>query len=79
MMKCPECGCSWISVLESRHTSEKAISRRRQCKGCNHIWATAEVPVPDGEWGYKNMARFNGRDKAEFGVKARMLERLASA
>ncbi len=44
-MKCPECGCSWISVLESRHTSEKAISRRRQCKGCDHIWATAEVPV----------------------------------
>jgi hypothetical protein len=78
-MKCPECGCSWISVLESRHTSEKAISRRRQCKGCNHIWATAEVPVPHGEWGYKNTARFNGRDKAEFGVKARMLERLASA
>ena len=35
--------------------------------------------MPDGEWGYKNMARFNGRDKAEFGVKARMLERLASA
>jgi hypothetical protein len=78
-MKCPECGCSWISVLESRHTSEKAISRRRQCKGCDHIWATAEVPVPDGEWGYKATPRFNGRDKAEFGVKARMLERLASA
>ena len=78
-MKCPHCGCSWISVLESRHTNAKAISRRRKCKVCDHVWATAEVSVPDDEWGYKNMARFDGRDKAEFGVKARMLERLQTA
>jgi len=78
-MKCPHCGCSWISVLESRHTNAKAISRRRKCKACDHVWATAEVPVPDGEWGYKATPRFNGRDKAEFGVKARMLERLQTA
>lgn len=78
-MKCPECGCSWISVLESRHTSEKAISRRRQCKGCNHIWATAEVSVPEGEWGYKPAGRFKGRDKSQFAVKSGMLERLQSA
>ncbi len=29
--------------------------------------------------GVTDMARFNGRDKAEFGVKARMLERLQAA
>jgi len=78
-MKCPECGCSWISVLESRHTSEKAISRRRQCKACDYIWATAEVPVPHGEWGYRPVKRINGESKPEFGVHLRMLERLASA
>ena len=78
-MKCPECGCSWISVLESRHTSDKAISRRRQCKGCDHVWATAEVPVPKGEWGYKPVERYNGKSKPEFGVHRGMLERLQSA
>jgi transcriptional regulator NrdR family protein len=78
-MKCPKCGCSWISVLESRHTSEKAISRKRQCKTCDHVWATAEVCVPDDEWCYKPTERGTGRPKAEFGVKLRMLERLQSA
>ena len=78
-MKCPKCGCSWISVLESRHTSEMAISRRRQCKGCDHVWGTAEVSVPDGEWGHKATARFKGREKSEFAVKQQMLERLQSA
>ena len=47
-MKCPKCGTTWICVLESRHTSVLAISRRRQCKACDHVWATAEVVVPDG-------------------------------
>ena len=78
-MKCPQCGCSWISVLESRHTSEKAISRKRQCKTCDHVWATAEISVPDDEWGYKSTERNSGRPRAEFGVKARMLERLQAA
>ena len=64
---------------ESRHTSEQAISRRRQCKTCNHVWATAEVSVPDDEWAYKATPRAGGRYKAEFGVKARMLERLQAA
>ena len=78
-MKCPKCGYSWISVLETRHTSEKAISRRRQCKACDHVWATAEVVVPDSEWGYKPVERFNGLVKQEFGVNRGMLERLQSA
>ena len=78
-MKCPECGCSWISVLESRHTSDKAISRRRQCKTCDHVWATAEISMPDNEWCYKPTARNSGRPKAEFSVKLGMLERLQSA
>lgn len=78
-MKCPKCGTSWICVLESRHTSEKAISRRRQCKTCDHVWATAEVSVPDDEWCYKPTERGSGRPKAEFGVKAGMLKRLQAA
>tara|TARA_R100001480_G_scaffold135765_1_gene132904 strand:- start:132 stop:305 length:174 start_codon:yes stop_codon:yes gene_type:complete len=56
-----------------------AISRRRQCKTCHHVWATAEVMVPDGEWGWMDRKRSNGLLKAEFGVKEEMLERLASA
>ena len=70
-MKCPECGCSWISVLESRHTSEKAISRRRQCKGCNHL-GTAEVrarTVGLQAW------RIRGKQSRIWGHR-RMLERL---
>ena len=78
-MKCPKCGRSWISVLESRHTSEFAVSRRRQCKLCDHVWATAEVIVPDDEWGYAEKPRSNGRLKSEFCVKPGMLERLTSA
>ncbi len=78
-MKCPKCGTSWICVLESRHTSQEAISRRRQCKTCDHVWATAEVSVPDDEWCYKPTERGSGRPKAEFGVKAGMLERLQAA
>ncbi len=78
-MKCPKCGTSLICVLESRHTSQQAISRRRQCKTCNHVWATAEVSVPDDEWAYKATPRAGGRYKAEFGVKAGMLERLQAA
>ena len=78
-MKCPKCGTSWICVLESRHTSKEAISRRRQCKTCDHVWATAEVSVPDDEWCYKPTERGSGRPKAEFGVKAGMLERLQAA
>ena len=78
-MKCPKCNCSWICVLESRHTTAKAISRRRQCKGCDHVWATAEVIVPDDEWGYKSKARFGGSIKQEFAVHHAMLERLTSA
>jgi len=78
-MKCPKCNTSWICVLESRHTDDKAISRRRQCKACDHVWATAEICVPFGEWGYKPSPRETGRDKAVFGVKTGMLERLRSA
>ena len=46
-MQCPKCNTTWISVLESRHTTPDAISRRRKCKACDHVWATAEVIVPD--------------------------------
>ena len=45
-MKCPKCNASLICVLESRHTDARAISRRRQCKSCEHVWFTAEVEVP---------------------------------
>ncbi len=79
LMKCPNCGKSWIIVLESRHTNEVAVSRRRQCKLCDHVWGTAEVIVPDEEWGYAEKPRSNGHLKSEFCVKSGMLERLVSA
>jgi hypothetical protein len=46
---------------------------------CDHVWATAEISVPDDEWGYRATLRPDQREKSEFGVKATMLERLQAA
>ena len=82
-MKCPKCNIQLTRgmgrVTQVRHSGEKAISRQRKCDNCGHVWATAEVSVPDDEWGYKATPRPNQRDKAMFGVKAGMLERLQAA
>lgn len=77
-MKCPKCGTSWICVLESRHTTSEVISRRRQCKACDHVFATAEVVVPDDQWGWAEKPRKQGKPRSEFGVKAAMLSKLTA-
>ena len=73
-MKCPKCSASWISVLESRHTSSEVVSRRRKCMVCDHVWATLELRVPKSAIAYKDAARSNGMRKAEFGVHTDLIE-----
>jgi len=73
-MQCPKCNTTWISVLESRHTTPDAISRRRKCKACDHVWATAEVVVPDEAIVWKNVRRSAETWRSEFAVKASVLE-----
>jgi len=70
-MKCPKCGTSWICVLESRHTSDLAISRRRQCKACDHVWATAEVVMPD-----ETISKFS-KKWGKFKIKDEVIAELA--
>ena len=76
-MKCPKCRTSWICVLESRHTTPEAVSRRRKCKACGHVWATAEVVVPNEAITWKNVCRSAKRFKAEFGIKKEVLRSIA--
>lgn len=40
-MKCPYCGCE-SKVLESRHTEEGSIRRRRECSACGKRFNTFE-------------------------------------
>lgn len=40
-MKCPFCGCE-SKVLESRHTEEGSIRRRRECMSCGKRFNTYE-------------------------------------
>lgn len=40
-MKCPYCGCE-SKVLESRHTEEGSIRRRRECTSCTKRFNTFE-------------------------------------
>ncbi len=76
-MKCPKCHTSWICVLESRHTTPEAVSRRRKCKACDHVWATAEVVVPNEAITWKNVCRSTNCFKAEFGIKEEVLKSIA--
>ena len=75
-MKCPSCRNTWLKVLETRHTTEDTISRRRQCKICDHVFATAEVIVPDNAIAWKPEKRSATVTKAQFGVKVSVLEAL---
>lgn len=45
---CPECGCTFSAVKDSRPTDTRAhglgtIRRRRVCEGCDHRFTTYEV------------------------------------
>ena len=50
-MQCPNCSAQLTRgmgrVTQVRHSGENAISRQRRCDNCGHVWATAEVIVPD--------------------------------
>ena len=63
--------------MESRHTTPEAVSRRRKCKACDHVWATAEVVVPNEAITWKNVCRSTKRFKAEFGIKEEVLKYIA--
>lgn len=52
MIRCPECGCKYTFVVDSRKNSQQeAIRRRRQCQRCQHRFRTYEVREIDfGRW-----------------------------
>ena len=41
-MKCPNCGSTNYTVVDSRVTGE-TIRRRRECGECHNRWTTAEL------------------------------------
>lgn len=42
-MKCPFCGCIESKVLDSRHTDDDRIKRRRECEHCGKRFTTFEA------------------------------------
>ncbi len=82
-MKCPKCNIQLTRgmgrVTQVRHSGEKSISRQRKCDNCGHVWATAEIIVPDDQWTYIDTMRSNGSSRPQFTVKGKMLERLQAA
>ncbi len=41
-MKCIYCGCLELTVIDSRHTDDKRIKRRRECSNCHKRFTTYE-------------------------------------
>ena len=74
-MKCPKCNMSWLKVIESRHTTAEAISRRRKCMSCGHHFATAEVVVPKESIAWIKSDR---RNRSSFAVDPKLLAHLVS-
>ena len=70
-MKCPACNAQLTRgmgrVTQVRHSGKNAISRERRCDNCGHVWATAEVIVPD-----TTVQR--GRRFGEYTIKQRGVE-----
>ena len=56
-------------VTQVRHSGKNAISRERRCDNCGHVWATAEVIVPD-----TTVQR--GRRFGEYTIKQEVLDEL---
>lgn len=79
-MKCPKCRQTWLKVLETRHVNHKTIARRRQCRICETVFATAEVVISDDKitWKPKNRHTPDGTivKKAAFGVSEELLDDL---
>jgi len=80
VLRCPNCNASLIKVLESRHTTGNAVSRRRQCHACDHIWGTLEISLEDSAFCYRDRGgkRTDGRRRADFGVKSVVLDDIAA-
>ena len=74
-MKCPKCNMSWLKVIESRHTTAEAISRRRKCMMCGHHFATAEIVVPKESIAWVKSDR---RNRSSFAVDPKLLAHLVS-
>ena len=43
-MNCPHCGAD-TAVLDSRHTADNLMRRRRECTGCGHRFTTYESTI----------------------------------
>lgn len=41
-MKCPKCGSSQQSVIDTRSGGDTVIRRKRQCTACGNRWNTLE-------------------------------------
>jgi len=78
VLRCPSCSASLIKVLESRHTTDNAVSRRRQCHACGHIWGTIEISLEASAFCYRDRGgkRTDGRRRADFGVKKVILDKI---
>ncbi len=81
ILRCPKCSASLIKVLESRHTTDNAVSRRRQCSACGHIWGTVEVSLEASAFCYRDRGgkRTDGRRRADFGVKLEVVDKITTA
>ena len=81
ILRCPKCSASLIKVLESRHTTDNVVSRRRQCHSCDHIWGTLEVSLEASAFCYRDRGgkRTDGRRRADFGVKLEVVDKIAGA
>ena len=57
-MRCPKCGATKSSVIDSRQAEEgNTIRRRRECEECQHRFTTYErVEEKNASCGQKRMA-----------------------
>ena len=80
-LRCQKCQASLIKVLESRHTTDNVVSRRRQCHACGHIWGTLEVSLEASAFCYRDRGgkRTDGRRRAEFAVKLEVVDKITGA
>lgn len=81
VLRCPKCSASLHKVLESRHTTDNAVSRRRKCLACDHVWGTVEISLEASAFCYRDRGgkRTDGRRRADFGVKQEAIDKITTA
>lgn len=81
ILRCPKCQACLPKVLESRHTAANAVSRRRKCLVCDHVWGTVEISLEASAFAYRErgVVRKDGRMRSEFGVKKAVLDKITGA